>query len=202
MPHLITQNTKLKRTSDMIGQRVYNFGIPAFEDADGKRTCPFAGDCANWCYAQKGAYVWSNVAPAFQRRYLATKCDTFVDKMVAELTKKRVDILRVHDSGDYYSMKYNKKWIAIAEAMPHIRFYSYTKSIPLFLHITMPDNFDIIYSEGGKRDDLIDYKKHRHCRIFDDVEALEGAGYVNAMKSDVMATKWFNQSSRVGLVKH
>jgi len=202
MPHLITQNIKLKRTSDIIGQRVYNFGIPAFEDADGKRTCPFAGDCANWCYAQKGAYVWSNVAPAFQRRYLATKCDTFVDKMVAELTKKRVDILRVHDSGDYYSMKYIKKWIAIAEAMPHIRFYSYTKSIPLFLHITMPDNFDIIYSEGGKRDDLIDYKKHRHCRIFDDVEALEGAGYVNAMKSDVMATKWFNQSSRVGLVKH
>jgi len=202
MPHLITQNTKLKRTSDIIGQRVYNFGIPAFEDADGKRTCPFAGDCANWCYAQKGAYVWSNVAPAFQYRYLATKCDTFVEKMVAELTKKRVDILRVHDSGDYYSMKYIKKWIAIAEAMPHIRFYSYTKSIPLFLHITMPDNFDIIYSEGGKRDDLIDYKKHRHCRIFDDVEALEGAGYVNAMKSDVMATKWFNQSSKVGLVKH
>ena len=202
MPHLITQNTKLKRTSDIIGQRVYNFGISAFEDADGKRTCPFAGDCANWCYAQKGAYVWSNVAPAFQYRYLATKCDTFVDKMLAELTKKRVDILRVHDSGDYYSMKYIKKWIAIAEAMPHIRFYSYTKSIPLFLHITMPDNFDIIYSEGGKRDDLIDYKKHRHCRIFDDVEALEGAGYVNAMKSDVMATKWFNQSSKVGLVKH
>ena len=99
-------------------------------------------------------------------------------------------------------MKYIKKWIAIAQAMPHIRFYSYTKSIPLFLHITMPDNFDIIYSEGGKRDDLIDYKKHRHCRIFDDVEALEAAGYVNAMKSDVMATKWFNQSSRVGLVKH
>ena len=114
MPHLITQNTKLKRTSDIIGQRVYNFGIPAFEDADGKRTCPFAGECAKFCYAQKGAYVWSNVAPAFQYRYLATKCDTFVDKMVAELSKKRVDILRVHDSGDYYSMKYIKKWIAIA----------------------------------------------------------------------------------------
>ena len=146
--------------------------------------------------------MWSNVAPALQDRYLATKCDTFVDKMVAELSKKRVDILRVHDSGDYYSMKYIKKWIAIAEAMPHIRFYSYTKSIPLFLHITMPDNFDIIYSEGGTRDDLIDYTKHRHCRIFDDVEALEGAGYVNAMKSDVMATKWFNQSNKVGLVMH
>ena len=92
MPHLITQNTKLKKTSKITGMRVYNFGIPAFQDEEGKRTCPFAGACAKFCYAQKGAYVWSNVSPAFQFRYLATKCDSFVDKMTAEIVKKRVEI--------------------------------------------------------------------------------------------------------------
>jgi len=202
MPHLITQNTKLKRTSKIIGERVFNFGIPAFEDADGKRTCPFAADCADWCYAQKGAYVWSNVAPAFQYRYMATKLDSFVEDMISEITKKRVDILRVHDSGDYYSVKYINKWMAIAKALPHVRFYSYTKSIPLFLNIDIPENFDIIYSEGGKRDDLIDYANHRHARVFPDEQSLIAHGYINAMKSDVMATKWFNSSNKVGLVKH
>tara|TARA_R110000824_G_scaffold27608_8_gene93637 strand:- start:5211 stop:5819 length:609 start_codon:yes stop_codon:yes gene_type:complete len=202
MPHLITQNTKLKKTSKITGMRVYNFGIPAFQDEEGKRTCPFAGACAKFCYAQKGAYVWSNVSPAFQFRYLATKCDSFVDKMTAEIVKKRVDILRVHDSGDYYSNEYIDKWMHIAKALPHVRFYSYTKSIPLFLDRDIPSNFDIIFSEGGTRDNLIDYDKHRHARIFNDYDAMDHEGYVNAMDSDLMATKWFNQSHKVGLVMH
>jgi len=202
MPHLITQNTKLKKTSKITGMRVYNFGIPAFQDEEGKRTCPFAGACAKFCYAQKGAYVWSNVSPAFQFRYLATKCDSFVDKMTAEIVKKRVDILRVHDSGDYYSNEYIDKWMTIARALPHVRFYSYTKSIPLFLDRDIPSNFDIIFSEGGTRDNLIDYDKHRHARIFNDYDAMDQEGYVNAMDSDLMATKWFNQSHKVGLVMH
>ena len=202
MPQLITQNGKLKKTSKLTGLRVYNFGIPAFQDSDGKRTCPFAGACAKFCYAQKGAYVWSNVSPAFQFRYLATKCDSFVDKMTAELVKKRVDILRVHDSGDYYSKKYIDKWLTIAKRLPNVRFYSYTKSIPLFLDLDIPDNYDIIFSEGGTRDDLIDYTTHRHARIFDDYDAMNQAGYVNAMESDLMATKWFNDSNKVGLVMH
>ena len=200
MPQLITQNGKLKKTSKLTGLRVYNFGIPAFQDSDGKRTCAFAGACAKICYAQKGAYVWSNVSPAFQFRYLATKCDSFVDKMTIELVKKRVDILRVHDSGDYYSRKYIDKWLTIAKRLPNVRFYSYTKSIPHFLDLDIPDNYDIIFSEGGTRDDLIDYTTHRHARIFDDYDAMNQAGYVNAMESDLMATKWFNDSNKVGLV--
>jgi hypothetical protein len=202
MPQLITQNGKLKKTSKLTGLRVYNFGIPAFQDEDGKRTCPFAGACAKFCYAQKGAYSWSNVKPAFQFRYLATKCDSFVDKMTAELVKKRVDILRVHDSGDYYSKAYIGKWMEIAKRLPNVRFYSYTKSIPLFLDLEIPDNYDIIFSEGGTRDDMIDYAQDRHARIFDTYEELKSAGYVDAMKSDLMATKWFNDSNKVGLVMH
>ena len=202
MPHLITQNTKLKKTSRITGLRVFNFGIPAFEDTDGKRTCPFAGSCAKFCYAQKGAYSWSNVKPAFQFRYLATKSEDFVENMVAELTKKKVDILRVHDSGDYYSKAYIAKWMEIAKRLPDVWFYSYTKSIPLFDGVNLPENFDIIYSEGGTRDDMIDYAQDRHARIFDSYEELESAGYVNAMESDLKATKWFNRSNKVGLVMH
>ncbi len=202
MPQLLTQNSKLRKTSKAIGLKVMNFGIPAFEDSEGRRTCPFAGSCADFCYAQKGAYVWSNVAPAFKWRYDQTKSATFVDDMVSEIVRKKADIIRVHDSGDYYSNEYIDKWMAIAEALPHILFYSYTKSVPLFRDRTWPANFDIIFSEGGTRDDLIDYDNDRHCRIFDSYAAMAQANYVNAMDSDVMATKWYNDSPNVGLVFH
>lgn len=200
--NLITQNSKLKSTSREMGLRVFNFGIPAYKSATGKLTCPFADKCVKYCYAQKGAYIWGNVKPAFERRYEATKQDNFVEMMVEELVKKKADYLRIHDSGDYYSNDYIYKWFAIANALPHVRFYSYTKSIPLFLDKTIPENMDIIFSEGSKKDELIDVNIHRHSRIFSDKSELENAGYVDASKNDLMATKWFNDNHRIGLIFH
>lgn len=199
---LITQNSKLKSTSKEMGLRVFNFGIPAYKSATGKLTCPFADKCVKYCYAQKGAYIWGNVKPAFERRYEATKQDNFVEMMVEELVKKKADYLRIHDSGDYYSNEYIYKWFAIANALPHVRFYSYTKSIPLFLDKTIPENMDIIFSEGSKKDELIDVNIHRHSRIFSEKSELENAGYVDASKNDLMATKWFNDNHRIGLIFH
>ncbi len=203
MPKLLTQNSKLKKTSKVVGAKVMNFGIPAFEDPDtGKRTCPFAGACAKFCYAQKGAYAWSNVKPAFAWRYQQTKLDSFVDDMVEAIKKNKVEYLRVHDSGDYYSPEYINKWMKIAEKLPNVRFYSYTKSIPLFIVKDLPENYDIIFSEGSTVDHMIDPERHRHARIFQSYEELHQAGYADAMSSDLMATKWFNETNKVGLVIH
>ena len=66
--NLLTQNTKLKKTSKVLGLRVFNFGIPAYKSASGKLTCPMADECVKFCYAKKGAYIWSNVKPAFEKR--------------------------------------------------------------------------------------------------------------------------------------
>lgn len=202
---LLTQNSKLKKTSKTVGAKVVNFGIPAHRDKKtGKTTCPFAGECKKFCYAQKGAYVWGNVHPAFTARYEATKLDSFVTEMVKEVKRTKAEFVRVHDSGDYYSPEYIQKWVEIARQLPHVKFYSYTKSIPLFLPIldSIPENYDLIFSEGSTVDHLIDYDKHRHARIFDTLQDLEAAGYKNAMESDLEATKWFNESGKIGLVKH
>ena len=51
--NLLTQNSKLKRTSKELGLRVFNFGIPAYKSASGKLTCPFADECVKFCYAKK-----------------------------------------------------------------------------------------------------------------------------------------------------
>ncbi len=200
--NLLTQNSKLKNTSKTLGVRVFNFGIPAYKSASGKLTCPFAKDCVKFCYARKGAYTWGNVKPAFEKRYELSKTDEFVDAMIAEILKKKPDYVRVHDSGDYYSEAYLKKWLMIAELLPDVRFYSYTNSVAMLQKTKLPNNFDIIYSDSGKQVDLIDRAIHRHTRIFDSLEDLEQAGYVNASKSDLYATKWYSNNHKVGLIKH
>lgn len=200
--NLLTQNSKLKKTSKLTGLRVFNFGIPAYKSATGKLTCPFAGECVKFCYAQKGAYSWSNVKPAFEKRYELTKTDDFVNEMNKEIAKKKPDYVRVHDSGDYYSKAYLDKWIEIAIHNPHVRFYSYTNSVEMLKAADLPDNYDIIFSDSGKQKDKINTNVDRHTRIFTNLAEMTLAGYVNAMETDLNATKWFNNTNKVGLIFH
>lgn len=200
--NLLTQNSKLRKTSKVLGLKVFNFGIPAYKSASGKITCPFAGDCVKFCYAKKGAYIWSNVKPAFEKRYELTKSDGFVSKMTDELLKKRPDYVRVHDSGDYYSREYLQKWIDIANLFPEIKFYSYTNSVAMLKETTLPNNFDIIFSDSGKQKALIDIISDRHTKIFSSKKDLEAAGYTDASELDLYATKWFNTTNKVGLIFH
>ena len=198
--NLLTQNTKLKKTSKVLGLRVFNFGIPAYKSASGKLTCPMADECVKFCYAKKGAYIWSNVKPAFERRYQLSKTDDFVEAMNAEIRKKKPDYVRVHDSGDYYSRAYLHKWIAVANDNPDVRFYSYTNMIKMFLNVSLPSNYDVIFSDSGKQKELINEKEHRHTRIFSSHSDLISADYVDSSEIDLMATRWFSKNHKVGLV--
>ena len=200
--NLLTQNSKLKKTSKSLGLRVFNFGIPAYKSASGKLTCPFADACVKFCYAKKGAYIWSNVQPAFEKRYQLSKTDDFVNIMNQEIAKKRPDYVRVHDSGDYYSRAYLDKWLAVAIHNPRVRFYSYTNCVEMLKNANLPDNYDIIFSDSGKQKHMIDEKKDRHTRIFHSHNELVSAGYTDASNIDLMATKWFNKTNKVGLIFH
>ena len=200
--NLLTQNTKLKKTSKALNLRVFNFGIPAYKSASGKLTCPMADTCVKFCYAKKGAYIWSNVQPAFEKRYQLSKTDEFIGAVNAEIIKKKVDYVRVHDSGDYYSPKYLAKWIQIAKDNPNVRFYSYTNMVDMLLKADLPDNYDIIFSDSGKQKNLINERRHRHTKIFSSHSDLVDADYVDATNVDLMATRWFNENKKVGLVFH
>lgn len=190
---LLTQNSKLKKTSKLNNLRVYNFGIPAQD------TCIWAEECKKYCYASKGAYIWSNVKPAFQRRYETTKQDNFPQLMIAEIKKKKATHIRIHDSGDFYSREYIQKWFKVMDSMPNVTFYAYSKSLPLFDGVKLPSNFILIKSEGGKRDDLINPSVDRHARIFKTVDELLSAGYANASDNDLIAIA---ENKNVGLLAH
>jgi hypothetical protein len=193
MTTLLTQNSKLKKTSLANNCKVYNFGIPA------QVTCLWAKDCIKYCYAKKGAYAWSNVKPAFQKRYELSKTNDFISMMISEIIKKKASHVRIHDSGDFYSREYLHKWFKIMESLPDVQFYAYSKSLPLFSRERLPENFTLIKSIGGKADKDINLLNDRHAGIFKSEKELLEAGYVNASHDDLKA---IGNNYKIGLLAH
>ena len=199
--NLLTQNSKMKKTSLKNNAKIFNFSIPAYKTKSGKVTCPFAAACVKYCYAQKGNYTrYPIVQEVQEKKYEISKQNNFNSLMNAEIKKKKATHIRIHDSGDFYSVKYLAKWIQIAEFNPSIIFYAYTKSIKFFVDgLLLPDNMKIIFSEGSKTDELINAREHRHARIFKDIETLNAAGYIDASENDLQA---ITDNKKVGLIFH
>jgi hypothetical protein len=204
---VFSQNAKMRKSSGD-GIHVYNWGIPAFKSADGTLTCPNATKCVAGCYAKMGAYVWSNVAKAYEGRLALSKDVNFTEVIkhnIDKLINKHKDgtiLIRIHDSGDFYSKEYYEQWKSIAlhyKANKRIKFYAYSKMVSMLKDDKRPDNFSIIFSFGGKEDKLINVKKDRHSRVFESSEELEAAGYVNASDDDMLA---LTKNNKVGLVYH
>jgi hypothetical protein len=199
-------NTKLVKTAKEFGVRIFNFSIPAGNDKkSGKITCPFAGSCLKLCYAKRGMYRFGNVERALTKRYEASKQDNFVQTITDELTKVKKDkqiYVRIHDSGDFYSPTYFAKWLEIAKNNPSVRFYAYTKSHSFIRGIELPENFDLIYSLGSTKDELINTETERHSKIFYSAEEMETYGYSDASYLDILATKWHTTNHKIGLIIH
>jgi Gene product 88 len=155
----LTQNAKMKKAS----LKTYNFDIPA------GKTCIGADSCLSYCYAMRGFYKMPNVKNKHEQNLQATKKESFVIDFTAELRNiKGLQAVRIHSAGDYYSLEYLNKIILIAELNPSIIFYSYTKSIPLFINKMLPSNFKVIFSRGGKFDNMIDQYNLRSCSVVDE----------------------------------
>lgn len=199
---LLVQNKKMKASSKN-GVKVYNFGIPAFKSITGLVTCPNARACVSGCYARSGAYLFSNVAKVFEKRLEITQQDNFSDIMHHELNmlslKNDKIIVRVHDSGDFYSLEYLYKWLKVIENNPKIFFYAYTKRVKLLKSVKLPKNFKVIFSYGGSEDYFISPSTDRHAKVFETREDLEKSGYAYANEDDLQA---IGKNKKIGLVYH
>jgi len=203
MTNLFTQNSKMKKSMAGKGIKIVNFTLPAFRSKDGFSTCPNAKNCVNGCYARSGAYLWSTVSNKHHANLTATQSPLFVTLAIAELQKKKPNLVRVHDSGDMYSEEYMLKWFAIAKSLPQIKFYAYTKMVSLVKSYIerglIPDNFDFIFSYGGSEDKLINPKSDRHSRVFEHLDDLWANGYIDASSDDMLA---LTNNKKIGLIFH
>lgn len=168
--------------------------------------CPMAGACKAYCYATVGQQAFRSGVLRRARAFLATQQPYFAHRMTGEVAKavqKGAKAIRIHDSGDFYSIQYLFSWFEIAKMFPAVKFYAYTKMIPLVKEVTkanlVPDNFRLIQSLGGVGDSRID-RSLPHSRIFDSLEDLLAAGYADASESDAPAA--FGANPKIGLVIH
>jgi hypothetical protein len=208
---VLTQNAKMKRSSSA-GIHLYNFGIPAFKSRSGTLTCPNATKCVNGCYARQGAYIWTNVANAYEARLTLTRTKGFIEVMVSQidkLVKKHktgLIMIRVHDSGDFYSKEYQLNWYSIAKAFLHnsrVKFYSYTKMVGQSKALDAlgftPVNFRLIFSLGGAEDNLINQEIDRHSKVFENETDLINSGYADTSHNDTVA---LGDNPKIGLLYH
>ena len=97
--------------------------------------------CAG-CYAMKAQRQYKTARAYRAEMLYFTGLASFVPAVIAQIRERlakgaagriksnnRLRAVRVHESGDFYSVAYIKKWAAIARALPAVRFYAYTKRL-------------------------------------------------------------------------
>lgn len=130
------------------------------------QTCPYrTRDCEKFCYARKAEQAYPTCLPSRQRNLEASLRDDFVFRMTLTLLERRKRcrkarlIVRVHESGDFYSADYVGKWLRIMENCKgeDIVFIAYTKSFPFFDGVELPENFSLRASlDASSRNDMRD----------------------------------------------
>lgn len=178
------------------------FNIPRLNSETGQKTCPYAGSCAAICYAGQGRMAMPAAMDARERnleKINALTMPKFRDAVVEDIGGMLVTThIRIHDSGDFFSRKYYRAWLEVAERCPDIIFYAYTKSIPWIDWDAHPRNFRLVQSVGGKRDADIDTSRP-HAKIFASLSERKSAGYCDGNESDLPAILG---QKKIGLVYH
>ena len=138
-------NAKLKNCIDEYGiwLKYMQFNVLALKD------CPYSSaGCRSVCYATKGHHVFPNVIESRQRAHDWSMREDFADCVIYTITTEMKNsrkfknarvIFRIHESGDFYNIKYLRKWLKIWEHFmddEQIIFTFYTKSFIFFLQLT------------------------------------------------------------------
>jgi len=140
----------LGKGNSKLSKSVLIWNLPAI------KTCPNCSRCKDTCYARKAEKLYPQVLPCREQNLEDTKNPLFIDNMVVSICKAQVNAkkykptsVRIHESGDFYNMKYFFDWIEIAKRLPDLTFWSYTKSQEVMNYIEnhkLPSNFNVVFS--------------------------------------------------------
>ena len=120
-------------------------------------------------------------------------------QIVSDSPKNRDEIwVRIHDSGDMFSLWYLQAWSYALSQVPEVKGYAYTKSIGLLSRVELPSNLRMVQSVGGTMDSQMSLDRP-HSRVFETHAAMAAAGYDDGTETDIPAMVG---TVRVGLVYH
>lgn len=113
--------------------------------------------------------------------------------------------VRIHESGDFYNGEYLKAWMTVAEKLPDIEFYAYTKSVPYVKSMEEKlkgiPNLSITLSKGGRRDSEISDLDIKESHVFNTPEEVLEAGLIVDL-DDSLAQKKGGKDSSFALLVH
>ena len=134
-------NTKL-------GALIWGWSIPAM-----RAICVGATElCASLCYAMRGFFLMPSVSKSHKQNYEMSLQKEFPEYMGLEISRIFARVVRLHVSGDFYSVAYVRKWLRIVRRRPHVTFYAYTRSwreskfMPVLEELAALPNFFLFYS--------------------------------------------------------
>jgi hypothetical protein len=155
--HWSRNNTKVQALGREIGRGAVAFGLPPV------RTCPGAGPCRAYCYAQVGRQSMDPMKAFQLSNYAFSRRGGFAEILsndLRQLEREGVEAIRMHDAGDFYGRRYLEAWIESARRLPQVVFYGYTKSLWVVEHayetIGHPPNFRLTASYGGRWSDDVE----------------------------------------------
>lgn len=174
------------------GRKIYSFDLLA------GFTCPGAKDCQSFAVKDSQGKVTIKdgphtqfrcfsasqevVFPAVRRMREANTKAIQAEKSIAKIVElleaalpPKAGIVRLHVSGDMFSLAYLRAWMVVAQNHPNTLFYFYTKSLQYIKVIEKSckdlskgiiyDNLLVTASFGGKFDDLISDLNIRTAKV-------------------------------------
>ena len=133
------------------------------------------------CFAASAEAVYPSVRKARWHNYDLLREAKSLDNMAALILgsiPKKAGIIRIHVSGDFFNEQYFKAWVHVAKLRPEVIFYAYTTSLSYWVNniLTIPDNFKLNASEGGKLDHKIKENGLKFAKVVYSPEEAEALG--------------------------
>ena len=187
-------NTKLRKLQKKTGRKVYSFDLLSGHSCPGAKSC-LAKVVYDWatdsysledgedqefrCYSasQENQYPGTyNHRLANWESVDAEKNPNKLSLSLLQALPSDAETVRIHSSGDFFTMKYFQAWISLAKREPDKLFYAYTKFLPAWIKYRkiLPDNMVLTASRGGKWDHLIDQHGLREVKVIYDPSEANG----------------------------
>jgi hypothetical protein len=117
---------KIRRTKNKkLGPGVLAFSLPHGR----KASCPFATDiCESICYVDNYSFRSPLIPASYDENFQIAKRKDFGEILKLALSYLPPCILRIHVSGDFFSVEYIVAWAEALEANQHIKPFGFTRS--------------------------------------------------------------------------
>lgn len=185
--------TKLRfgRGNAKLAGEIYTFSLPAGHACPGALHCLAKADRETGKLQDGAAQTFRCFAASDESRYpsvrrsrwhnfdlLRGKTREAMAALILDSLPQDAKVIRLHVSGDFFSDTYFLAWMDVARAKPDLLFYTYTKSLPIWIRhrSSMPANFKLTASEGGKFDAMIELEGLKSAKVVFSPEEAQRLG--------------------------